>query len=568
MKEKIKKHLNIIYDNVFSKDEINNLTNEILNLIDKWKEKISIKHLVKITQENVYLIVYGNSFYSQDKKISPLKDLHKFINTHLKNVITDVHILPHFSSSSDDGFSIIDYYKVDPDLGTWDDILEMKEDVNLMFDFVINHVSSQSKWFKNYLKGNKKYLDFFIEKNNDWNYEKVVRPRENDLFTKFNDVNNKVHYLWTTFSYDQVDLNFKSKNVLLKSIDILLTYISYGVRTIRLDAIGFLWKENNSLSINLPQTHEIIKLWRTILDEVSNKHIILITETNVPFKENISYFGDGDEAHLIYNFPFPPLVIHTFLEGDASTIMKKMNKIIFINDNKNKISFFNFLSSHDGIGMRPVEGILNQNQIKKMSDLTIKKGGKISYTKINGKKRIYELNITFYSLLEEQNDSEEMNINRFIASIFLLLSMIGIPAIYYNLLLGSKNYVKGVEETKINRRINREKYDLKRVDSLLNNSNYLNSKIFNKIKELILIRKKEEAFYPFGKQKPIFIKKELITFIREHKDQEIFVALNVTKKDISFSFDIKGIDLLTNININKQINLKPYQCMWIKKFNN
>ncbi len=561
MKDKIINHLNIIYFNVLTKKEINSLANEIIDLFRNWKAKINVKHLKPLSHEDVYLIAYGDSFYSNDG-ISPLKNLSKFTKKYLKNAITEIHILPHFPFSSDDGFSIIDYYKVNPEFGNWEDIKEIGSEVNMMFDFVINHMSAKSEWVKSFLEKDKDYFDFFIGKDDSWDYSNVIRPRTNNLFTKFFDSNGESHYLWTTFSEDQVDLNFRSKNVLLKSIDILLTYINYGARSIRLDAIGFLWKENNSTSIHLKQTHEIIKLWRTIFDEI-NKDILIITETNVPFEENISYFGNEDEAHLVYQFPLPPLTAHTLLTGNSLKIMKWMDELSFIN-NKTKISFFNFLASHDGIGMRPVEGILTKKEVEDIAKISLEKGGKINYRTNGDEKSIYELNINYYSLLENVDDKEEINIKRFIAANFLLLSMIGVPAIYYHTILWSRNYYKGVEETGINRRINREKYELSRIDSLLQDERTINSKIFSNISDLIKIRKNIKAFNPFGVQKSFFINSDLISFTREYEDEKILVVINVANKKTKCVREITGIDMITNKEVSKDTELNPYQFMWIK----
>src|SRR5690606_35016656 len=108
-------------------------------------------------------------------------------------------------------------------------------------------------------------------------------------------------------SADQVDLNFKNPAVLLATTRALLFYVEHGAKFIRLDAIAYLWKEIGTPCIHLPQTHQVIQLMRAVLDEVA-PDVRLITETNVPHPDNISYFGAGtNEAQLVYNFALPPL---------------------------------------------------------------------------------------------------------------------------------------------------------------------------------------------------------------------------------------------------------------------
>ncbi len=558
MNLKIKEHLKNIYSNLYSENEINKAFSKIEKLIFDAKDRKIIKEIKRQNQSDVYMITYGDSF--NEKNINPLTTLKKVKDDLLNDVITEIHILPHFPFSSDDGFSVIDYEKVNPDFGTWEDIKALSKSSNLMFDYVINHMSKKSQWFKKFLEGDEYYSDFFIKKNNKWDYTKVVRPRTSPLFHDYEKSNGEIETVWTTFSEDQVDLNFKSLNLLIESIRILIKYMEYGMSSIRLDAVGFLWKEDSSTCIHLENTHNIIKLWRLIMEEFSDNFRI-ITETNVPFEENISYFGNNDEAHLVYQFPLPPLTLHTFIKQDSTKILDWAKSLDFLNENK-KISFFNFIASHDGIGMRSVEGILNDQEVNDLKLNTLEKGGQISNRTVGSIEKVYELNINFFSALKE---NDKYDVERFIASQGILLSMVGVPAIYYHSMFGSENYEYGYKETGIKRRINREKINYNNLLNELSDQTTNRNKIFNSIKDLIEIRKQEIAFDPYADQEVVFLSKKVFSILRKNGDSKILVLINISNEEIELEDEkINGIDLISRNKYSKKITLKPYQVSWIK----
>lgn len=555
---KYKIHLNKIYGDIHSEQELEALSIRIGELVSNVKNE-NIKTPGTLDHTHTYLIAYGDSFKREGEM--PLETMADFNRNYLKDIISEIHILPHFPFSSDDGFSVIDYEEVNPEFGDWDMVKEISKDSDLMFDYVINHISSQSKWFKSFLNGDEEYSEFFVEENPNWDYSNVVRPRTSPLFHEYKTSNGDVKKIWTTFSDDQIDLNFRSLKVLEESVRILLEYVKNGMSSIRLDAIGFLWKEDGSSCIHLEPTHEVIRLWRTILDEVS-PNFRIITETNVPFQENISYFGNEDEAHMVYQFPLPPLVAHTILNGNAAKLNTWAKSLDFVNDS-NKITFFNFLASHDGIGMRPAEGILNDEEVEFLKNTTLRKGGQISNrTKPDGSESVYELNINYLSLLKE---NDEYDVERFMASQAILLSLVGTPAIYYNSLLGSENYVKGFEESGIKRRVNREKLNIDQVISELNNDGSQRSKIFNTYKRLIEIRSKEISFDPYGQQEVLDLSDNLFSIVRRHNGEEIKVIINITNEVQRIeNASLIGRDIISDSEINGSLELAPYQVMWIK----
>jgi glucosylglycerate phosphorylase len=516
-----------------------------------------------ITEKDVMLITYGDSILNQ--KEAPLKTLKSFLDRYTHQAITNVHILPMFPYTSDDGFSVLDYLEIDPNLGTWEDIETLALDKGLMFDAVINHISKSSEWFTKYLDGEEAYQDFFIPIDKTLNYNDVVRPRALPLFYDYEGRAGK-KTIWATFSDDQVDLNYQNPAVLLEILNILIQYALKGARFIRFDAVGFLWKVPGTPSIHLEETHLLVKIMREVLDQAVPGTKI-ITETNVPHKENISYFGDGsNEAHLVYQFPLPPLTLHSFVSEDVSELLN-WAKSLDDTPLSETTTYFNFLASHDGIGMRPVEDLLSDSQKQRLVDHVLKNDGQIGYRTLkDGQQSPYELNINYMDAISQKTDSKDVRLNKFMASQALLLSFKGLPGIYIHSLLGSRNDLKGVETSKIKRRINREKLILSDLEATLNDPNSDRSYVLNHYLTLLNIRKNETAFDPYAIQEVLFLDSKVFSIIRINKttNEQILVLINVSSQTVTLDIDFKGNDLIENQLINQKVSLNPYQYRWIK----
>ncbi len=554
MKKEIIDYINELYPN--NSQEV---IEKIKLLIKKNKQ---VKTYDFIDEKDVMLITYGDSILSKNKM--PLKALNTFLDEYTRGLIKNVHLLPMFPYSSDDGFSVIDYLKINPSLGSWEDIKDLAERYYLMFDGVINHISVKSDWFNKYLNQDDKYKNYFIQCDPNLDYSLVVRPRALPLYYPYQ-TRKGIKYVWATFSDDQVDLNYKNPDVLLDVLNILVEYIKNGARFIRLDAIGFLWKEAGTSSIHLRQTHLLVKIMRYVVDQVL-KGTILISETNVPHNENITYFGTkDDEAQMVYQFPLPPLTLFSFLTGNAlklSTWAKSLNDTPLHPFN----TYFNFLASHDGIGVRPAEDILDAKEKQIMIDHVINSGGKVSY-KLNpdGSKSPYELNISYFDAINQKDDSIFNKVNKFIASQVVLLSVIGMPGIYIHSLLGSQNDYEGLKTSNIFRRINREKLDYQTLTEELNDKNHLRYQVFNKYMELLSLRKKQKAFSPKAEQEVLFLDKRVFAIIRNNKqaEEKVLVIVNVSKQELSLKTEFLGYDIINNEKIKQVITMKKYQYRWI-----
>ncbi|EHF6377132.1 TPA: sugar phosphorylase [Listeria monocytogenes] len=511
-----------------------------------------------ISEKNVYLIAYGDSIFEKNKH--PLQTLNEFLQEYAQDVITDVHLLPIFPSTSDDGFSVTDYKQIDEQLGDWDDVQKMSENFRVMLDFVANHMSKSSDWFKRFSDNEAPYNQFFIEKDSQFDYKNVTRPRTSPLFHKYE--NGKE--LWTTFSEDQLDLNVRNIDCLVALTDVLLFYASKQATSIRLDAIGFLWKTSGTTCMHLPETHEIISLWRLLIDELY-PNLQIITETNVPHEENISYFGDGEnEANMVYQFPLPPLVLHTFTCHDTTKLSKWAKSISQVSDTA---TYFNFLASHDGIGMRPATGILSDEEINSLVQKAVQNGGQVSYKdNADGTQSVYELNINYGEALQnlDEDTTEELVTKKIIAAHSILLTLQGVPAIYYHSLLGSKNDLVGYEESGINRRINREKLKKNQLVHELKTDTYRKT-IFTSLKKLVQIRRNHTAFSPFATQEILDLGPDVFAIKRESEGECIYGIINVTSHDISKKVAFSGTNLLANQPVTSELELTAYEVVWIKK---
>ncbi|EMK0850491.1 sugar phosphorylase [Listeria monocytogenes] len=511
-----------------------------------------------ISEKNVYLIAYGDSIFEKNKH--PLQTLNEFLQEYAQDVITDVHLLPIFPSTSDDGFSVTDYKQIDEQLGDWDDVQKMSENFRVMLDFVANHMSKSSDWFKRFSDNEAPYNQFFIEKDSQFDYKNVTRPRTSPLFHKYE--NGKE--LWTTFSEDQLDLNVRNIDCLVALTDVLLFYASKQATSIRLDAIGFLWKTSGTTCMHLPETHEIISLWRLLIDELY-PNLQIITETNVPHEENISYFGDGEnEANMVYQFPLPPLVLHTFTCHDTTKLSKWAKSISQVSDTA---TYFNFLASHDGIGMRPATGILSDEEINSLVQKAVQNGGQVSYKdNADGTQSVYELNINYGEALQnlDEDTTEELVTKKIIAAHSILLTLQGVPAIYYHSLLGSKNDLVGYEESGINRRINREKLEKNQLVHELKTDTYRKT-IFTSLKKLVQIRRNHTAFSPFAAQEILDLGPDVFAIKRESEGECIYGIINVTSHDISKKVAFSGTNLLANQPVTSELELTAYEVVWIKK---
>ncbi len=552
-------HLTILY----GEENASRLLDRVQTILADHRSRLSPRDS-GLSQRDSLLILYGDQV--QEPNAKPLQTLKKFCDEYLTDVVSGIHVLPFYPWTSDDGFSVVDYRQIDSALGDWDDVSAM-QNFRLMFDAVVNHISSKSDWFQKFLQDDPRYKDYFITVAGEPDLSKVVRPRALPLLTPFQTPSGEKK-VWTTFSEDQIDLNFKNPEVLLEILDLLLLYAERGADFIRLDAIAYLWKEIGTTCIHLPQTHAVVQFLRAALNEVA-PHVHLITETNVPHTDNISYFGDGtNEAQLVYNFALPPLTLHAFHTGNAQTLSNWAKTLTLPS---NQTTFFNFLASHDGIGLNPARGILSAEEIDLLVDKTLAHGGLISYKhNADGTQSPYEMNINYFDALSNPNANEplDLQVDRFIAAQAIMLSLVGVPGIYFHSLFGSRGWTEGVKQTGRNRTINRAKCQFDELQNRLADENSLRFKVFTRYSQLLKARSSSSAFHPHGTQKILDMHPSVFAVERISPDgkSRVLCLHNVSAGQVSFTTEFKtAYDLFTEQEIQiSNITLEPYQVLWIQ----
>jgi sucrose phosphorylase len=505
------------------------------------------------SEKDAMLITYGDQIRDAAGAESPLQTLHRFAGTQLKGVFSGIHILPFYPDTSDDGFSVVDFKLVKPDWGTWGDIRAIAGDFRLMVDLVCNHVSASSSWFQGFLHDDPRCARYFTTVAPGTDLSQVFRPRALPLLTPFQTPSGE-KLVWTTFSTDQIDLDFANPEVLLEVVDALLWYAGNGASIIRLDAVGFIWKVIGTGCMHLEGAHRIVKLMRLVLNAVA-PHVILITETNVPHKDNISYFGDGhDEAQMVYQFPLPPLVLHTMRTGDATKLAHWARELV---PPSQDTTFFNFLASHDGIGVVPANGILEPSEITAIVRQVLDHGGRVNYKDTPVGPVPYELCVTLFDALNPSDGSEPegLQIDRFIAANAILLSLQGVPGIYVHSLFGSPSDHEGMAHSGINRRLNRHKFILAELAANLSHPHSRCATVLARFSHLLRVRGSHPAFHPIAGQ-DILPSREVLHIVR---DSQLHCLINVTRHVQTVS--VPGLDLLSGAPFDGR--LARYQVAWV-----
>jgi sucrose phosphorylase len=563
-------HIEAIYETVESID-YRCLSEELIDIMRLQESNAEPARYINHWDERDCLVItYGDSILHEGEK--PLHSLKGFLDKQVKGSINGVHILPFYPFTSDDGFSVLDYSSVNESLGDWSDIESIATDYKLMSDLVINHCSARSPWFENFVKGRDPGRNFFVTASPEDDLSAVVRPRTNSLLREVETADGTQH-VWCTFSHDQVDLNFRNPEVLKQFASIIRQYLDAGVRIFRLDAVAFLWKELGTNCINLDQTHEVVRLLRTLIEQAQSDAVI-VTETNIPNRENLAYFGNANEAHWVYNFSLPPLLVNTLVTGDCNYLKQWM---MSMPPARNGTAYFNFIASHDGIGLRPAEGLLDDSEINTLVKTMQQFGGRISWRAVDeGKSKPYEINISLFDALQgTQAGPDQWGLQRFICAHAIMLALEGVPAIYIHSLVGTRNDNQRVENAGHNRAINRHQWDYPELEARLANADSSESQVFSGLKQLLEIRRQQSAFHPNATQFTLHLGSQLFGFWRQSIDrqQSIFCVSNISDSvqslnlsDINLIDNENWTDLISGLSCNQRmqsIEMQPYQTLWI-----
>ncbi|UZH03365.1 alpha-amylase family glycosyl hydrolase [Pantoea anthophila] len=551
-----------IYAGTFPQATLTRLLSEIATA----RDAIKLPRKAHWDEQDVVLITYADQFRETGKPT--LTTFSRFYQQHLQSLFPLVHLLPFFPWSSDDGFSVIDYHQVDPLCGDWQDVARLHQETRLMFDFVCNHMSSRSAWFRHFLAQDPGWDDFFISMPPATDLSAVTRPRTSPLLTPFQMADGDTRFIWTTFSADQIDLNFANPEVLLRMVGVLLDYLIRGADYVRLDAVGYMWKTPGTRCIHLEKTHQLVKLFRAIADQVAPGTVI-ITETNVPHRDNISYLGNGhDEAQMVYQFSLPPLVLHAIHTGSARALRQWASSLDL---SSNDTTFFNFLASHDGIGLNPARGILSEVEIVALvRDLALE-GALVSYkNNPDGTTSPYEINVTYLDALNREADDDATRLKRFLLAHAILLVFPGVPAIYIQSIVGGRNDYDGVRAAGHNRAINRQKYDLQTIEAALAGEEWLRQQIYTRLGQLIQLRRRQPAFHP---DNPMTISESenALLVLRRHSpdsNEGLLCVFNLSGRPVETVLPEARMwqDLISGEKMDgtQPVKLDAWQFMWLR----
>lgn len=564
------------FSRLYGRDRSDRLMRRFLMMLGRYGIGESVEKKPLWSEKDTVLITYADSL--REEGCVPLQTLADFLRKHAKGAVETVHLLPFYPWSSDDGFSVIDYRRVDAANGSWDDVEKLGEDFGLMFDFVLNHCSRKHQWFRDFVTGVEPGRGYFVTADPEEDLSAVVRPRSSPLLTRTSTRHGE-RWVWTTFSADQVDLDWSNSDLLFEFLDILFLYLSKGARILRLDAVAFLWKTIGTDCLHLPETHEVVKLFRDVLDVVAPS-ALLLTETNVPHEENISYFGKGDEAHMVYNFSLPPLVLHGLLRGNASVLSRWARELPTLGKGQ---CFFNFTASHDGIGVRPLQGLVPPEELDWLVGEVKARDGRVSMRSLpDGSEVPYELNISYLEALRDERD-ENLGQRRFLLSQALVLAMPGLPAVFIHSLLGTPNDLAGLEELGYARAINRRKWDLAELERELEDPESRQARIFHEMLRLLRIRREQAAFHPEAPCEFLDAGPGLFAFTRQSQrsGQTLLCLFNFTAEPVAIETGGEGgtnpgipaippgsTDLLTGWKVPEeedfQLALEPCGFRWLR----
>ncbi len=570
---KLRKLLETIYSSNTT-EEINFISNQLLQILDDFSEKSSFEEISdneRWDESYSVLITYADSVYKNGE--STLITLREILSKHFGSLSKVLHILPFLKSTSDGGFAVSSYECLEEKFGNWNDLKNISQKHILMADLVLNHISSSHSWVQQFINSQEPGISNIFSPDHNLDWTDVVRPRSSSLFSNVN-TKDGLKNVWTTFGPDQIDLNWHNPKMTIYFLNIIITYLTHGVKWFRLDAVGFIWKESGTTCLHLPKAHSIVKILRILLNNLLSDGL-LITETNVPQRENLSYLVPEDEAHMAYNFPLPPILLEAIITSKADILNSWIFKWPELPENT---TLFNFTASHDGVGLRALEGLMNEQRIKDLLINCEKRGGLVSHRRLsNGEDKPYELNISWWSAMEDSGiDSKRYQYERFLLTQLLVLALKGVPAFYLPALLASENDIKSFSLTGQRRDLNREKFEYENISSILDNPESNANRNLEYLKNAMNVRSNLKQFHPASQMECLSYGRSDIVVIKRGKGLEsVYTIHNITDYKINYQLydqDLPVIntnnlsmrDLLTSNKYNcKNIRLDPFQVIWL-----
>ncbi len=433
-------------------------------------------------QNKIQLITYIDRLGCES-----IQDLNSLFKNELKGLFGGLHILPFFYpiDGEDAGFDPIDHQLIDPRLGDWNDLKDLSQQVDIMADLIVNHVSAKSSQFKDYLEKGKdsayaslflSYDTVFPDGASEADLLSIYRPRPGFPFTAFklNDGSSKL--IWTTFTTNQIDIDVACELGISYLEGILDTFQHAGISMIRLDAAGYAIKKKGTSCFMIDETYEFIS---EFTEKAKAKGIEVLVEIHSYYKTQIEI---AKRVDYVYDFALPVLVLDTLFNKNT-TSLKKWLKV----SPRNAVTV---LDTHDGIGIVDVgaedgkPGLIDDTVLNKIVD-QIHINSNEDSLKATGTSAsnldLYQVNCTYFEALGRDEKA-------YLMARVIQFFVPGIPQVYYVGLFAGENDMELLKRTNVGRDINRHYYTKKEINSRLE------APLIKELKELMILRNNHEAF--------------------------------------------------------------------------
>ena len=475
------------------------------------------------------LITYADSLVGRDE--AGLLTLSKVINGHYAALASVVHVLPFLRSSSDGGFAVASHEELEPRLGDWAYLELLSRGRTLMADLVLNHVSASHPWVQQFIRGEEPGLSCIYAPDPGGDWGGVIRPRSSSLFTTLA-TSSGPRAVWSTFGPDQLDVDWSHPEVLQGFTRLLSRLCAHGVSWLRLDAVGFVWKEEGSSCMHHDQAYRLVRILRRLLEQAHPKGVV-VTETNVPEEENLSYLRSGNEAHLAYNFPLPPLLLEALISQRADLLNHWLKRWPSLPVGT---TLLNFSACHDGVGLRPVEGLMDAQRLQRLLEACERRGGLVSHRRLaDGGESPYEINISWWSAMAgEGRDGAQWQLQRFLLSQLLVLALPGVPAFYLPALLAQANDLQRFSQSGHRRDLHRPQQQAEVLERELADPQHPASQVLAGLEQAMAIRRVHSALHPSAAMRVLSDgRSDLVLLERGGGTRRLWAIHNLTGRRLS-----------------------------------
>ena len=465
------------------------------------------------------LITYADSLGNN------LNDLSEILDKYFEGAIRGVHVLPIFPSTGDRGFSPTRYDEMDPKFGTWKDFEELGEKYYLMLDFMINHISKHSEYYKDFQKNgeNSKYKDLFLDWNKFWpegrptkaDIDQIYKRKDKAPYQEITFADGRKSKLWNTFGDEQIDLDVRTKATQEFIKNSVRTLAKHKASLIRLDAFAYAIKKLNTNDFFVEP--EIWKLLDQVKDDLKGTDAKILPEIHEHYTMPMKVAKHG---YYIYDFALPMVLLYSLYSGKSDRLASWLKKC--------PMKQFTTLDTHDGIGVVDAKDVLTDDELEYTTNELYKVGANVSRKYSSAEYHnldIYQINTTYYSALG--NDDKKY----FLARLLQVFAP-GIPQIYYVGLLAGKNDLKLLEETKEGRNINRHYYSKEEIVKEVKRP------VVQSLIKLLRFRNEEAAFDLYGSIDVETPSENVIVIRRSNKDQSRTAEAKVNLKDLSYNVKV------------------------------